>query len=105
MRRLSFAVSNCRCYTRHPPVVASAFSSGHQNDAPTQWFLFTVIVVIVANVVVVIVVVVVVVIPPPPPAAAATSTLKYPAGADSNLPGAVNTNGCPGALLAAASRL
>ncbi len=107
IRRLSFAVSDRCRYAHHPPVVASAFSSGHQNDAPTRRFLFTVVVVIVviSVVVVVVIVVVVIVIPTPAPAAAATSTLNYPAGADSNLPGAVNTNGCPGALLAVASRL
>ena len=85
-------------------MVVSAFSSGHQNDAPTRRFLFTVVVVIVI-VVVVIIVIVVVVVPTPPPAAMVTSTLKYPAGADLNHPGTVNTNGCPGALLAVALRL
>jgi len=88
-------------------VVASAFSSGHQNDAPTRRFLFTVVVVIIGVVVIVVVVVVVVVIvpPPPPAAAAATSPLKKTAGADSNTPGGVYTNGCPGTNLAVALRL
>ena len=81
IRHLSFVVSNRHRYACHPPVVASAFSSGHQNDAPTRRFLFTVVVVIVIVIVVIVVVVVVVV------------------------PGAVNTNGCPAALLAVASQL
>jgi hypothetical protein len=55
-------------------------------------------------IVVIIVVVVVVVAPPPPPTAAATSTFST-TGADLNLPGVVNTNGCLGALLAVASSL
>jgi hypothetical protein len=41
-------------------MVASAFSSGYQNDAPTRWFLITGVVVIVVVVAVVVVVVVVV---------------------------------------------
>ncbi len=79
-------------------------------DAPAPWLWFVVIVmptgpthrlsfavcktahITVIDVIVVVVVVVIVVVPPPPPAAE-TSTLKYPAGADSNSPGAVNTNG------------
>jgi hypothetical protein len=67
--------------------------------------VFTTASIPVVVIVAVAVVVVVVVAPPPPPAAAATSTLKYPAGAGLNTPGAVKTNGCPGALLAVASRL
>ena len=55
-------------------------------------------------VVVIVVIIIVVIIPPPPPAAAATSTFST-TGADSNLPGVLNTNGCPGALLAVASSL
>ena len=88
-------------------MVASAFSSGYQNDAPTRRFLITVVVVIVVVIVVIIVVVVVIVVVVPPAASRSRGNfhLKYPTGADLNLPGAVNINGCPGALLAVASRL
>ena len=47
IRRLSFAAS---------------FSSGHQHDAPTRWFIIAVVVVVVIVVVVVVIVVVVVVV-------------------------------------------
>jgi len=79
IRRLSFAVSNCRRYARHPPVVASAFSSGHQNDALTRRFLFTIVVVIVVVVVVVvIIVVIVVVVPTPAPRSRGNFYIKIP---------------------------
>ena len=86
-------------------------------DAPTQWLSFAVIVMPtgpthrllfavsktahIIDVVVIVFVVIVVVAPPPPLAAAATSTFST-TGADSKTPGAVNTNGCPGANLAVA---
>ena len=50
-------------------MVASAFSSGYQNDAPTRWLLITVVVVIVVVVVVVIVIVVLIIVVVIPPAA------------------------------------
>ena len=61
-RRLSLAVTtdNHR-YPCHPPVVASTFSSGHQFDAPTRWFLFPLVVAILVIVVIIVVLVAVVV--------------------------------------------
>ncbi len=77
IRRLSFAVSNRRRYACHPPAITSAFSSGHQNDAPTRRFLFTVVVVIVV-VVVVVVIVIVVVVPTPAPRSHGNFYIKIP---------------------------
>jgi len=88
-------------------MVMSAFSSGYQNDAPTRRFLITIIVVIVVIVVVFIVLVVVIIVIVPPAASRSRGNfhIKIPHWSRLDLPGAVNINGCPGALLAVASGL